>query len=248
MTATDHIDSLEELGFLVVSEDGLILRSPHADAFAVIIFDGGRAHVTFRTILENGRIVETLLRAGRPTSDVGHWDSSLTAEEREGAAIIRGEPEWLTGADHPWGGLYSETLEASVRALWGRHSERLENVAGGREIPPHTDEALYDRISQRVASIRSAHATIAHGSFWAVLALIALVGALGILLALGHTPPGAVSLTLWAIGLYVTHDVARLAWPHRAGARIASFLPWPRIVPLRKLRPWRAPSDPEAPA
>jgi len=248
MTPDDHIDALDALNFVPLSTDGLIMRSPQADAFAEIAFRAGVPHVVFRTILENGRIVETLLRSGRPTYDVGHWDTSLTDEEREGALIIRGEPEWLSGADHPWGGLYSETLEAPVRALWGRHCQRLESIAGGRELPTHGDELLYDRITQRVSSIRRTHAAIAHGSFWAVLGTLALLGAAGIVAVLGQTPPGALSLTLWASGLYVTHDVARLAWPHRAGARIASLLPLPRVVPLRKLRPWRAPGDPEAPA
>ncbi len=237
MTAPTNIDALDALSFEAVSSDGLLMRSPQGDAFAEVNFHRGVHHLAFRTILQNGRIIETLLRRGRPGGDVGHWDSSLTEEEREGAAIIRGESEWLTGADHPWGGLYSETLDASVRALWGRHCERLDAISADAELPEHTDEALYDRITQRVASIRAAHAAIAHGSFWAVLGVVALVGAIGILAMLGQTPPGALSLTLWVGGLYVTHDVARLAWPHRAGARIASSLPWPRVVPLHKLRP-----------
>lgn len=158
-----------------------VLSSPDRRAFAAVVSHFDEHLLSLRTLTAAGVVVETTMAPQARTAEMpetltagifgGRWLGRLAG--RLGQRLGKEGPAWIREA-RPEAGYYltlvapaenapemreAGATEAQAAALWQRHRERLATVAGGAEIPPHDDLALYLALLWRTEQVTDAFAT-----------------------------------------------------------------------------------------
>ncbi|MBI5954118.1 MAG: hypothetical protein HY865_20870 [Chloroflexi bacterium] len=199
----------------------------------------------FRTIFENGVVVETSIRPQRLPE---HRDMLQPLRDALEAKPIqkflnwtRGNPPWVT-SHRPAAGYHFEAVDnPTPREIWERHKQRVADVAKKQRarIPPHNYIRLLFAMVMRKRQISQFQEKFASRGEIVVVAILLLVLALFFILV-GGTFFGYEFETSREIGMGLgisTFFIALLgvAWGQRVTPLIVRWLPFPRLQSLREL-------------
>ena len=164
LTPTLEVLGFEPLGLTAVGSEGAVAavwvhRSGTAWAEPEW-FPGRKPHLTFRSIFEDGTIVQTSM-------------------PREG--LLRLLPFW-TRQHHPKAGYFLEERAAMPHEVWARHQERIAEHARARSTsaPPHSSMDLFLAMAQRTLRIARIRTRIAQ--------VVGLVAFLAVAIPVTFTP------------------------------------------------------------
>jgi hypothetical protein len=201
--------------------------------------------LSFRTILENGVVVETGIRPVRLPERRDTIQPLRDALELKPVQKfinwVMGGPRW--GMHHrPMAGYHCEFMDnPATREIWMHHKRRVEEIAKRQQtrIPPQNDMRFVFAMILRRQQISQFQERFVTWGETALFVLLLLVLALFFLsvgsetLRLGFNLPMEVILTLGFSTFFIA--LVGVAWPLRIAAGVARYLPWPRILPLKEL-------------
>lgn len=164
-----------------------VLRSPDRKSFVLIdkYFDGPL--LVFRTVLENGLVVETTMQPRRapqieflPLGTAGGGLLGNLMNKLMNLALPK-PPLWVR-ENWPSAGYFLELVaERRVRALWKRHGERVSQIQQqhNASIPPHDNLDLQVSINRRAYHIVEYKARLGQVLDWALIGVF-VVGSFGV--------------------------------------------------------------------
>jgi hypothetical protein len=201
--------------------------------------------LTFRTVLENGVVIETGMRPARlpeRRDAIQPLRDALEAKPiQKFINLVMGGPDW--GMYHrPMAGYLCEYMtNPAPQKLWLRHKQRIEVIAKKHQarIPPQNDMSLvFATILRRQHINQFQERLIARGemAIFIVLLLVLAVFFISIgsdIFGLGFKLPREIVLILGISTFFIA--LFGVAWPLRIATIFARCLPWPRIQPLATL-------------
>lgn len=148
-----------------------VMTAPNRRALAAVENAFGGPVVSLRTLLEDGRIVETTMKPVRPPQNLDPFGTMLTGNTHSTNLPLQATaklmqlgtgklPLWPRG-DWPRAGYQVELVDTrDVSLLWQRHQQRLADSGQSQsaEIRPHTTLPLYFCFSCRTNEVQAHHA------------------------------------------------------------------------------------------
>jgi hypothetical protein len=143
-----------------------VMTSPDQRAFAAVENAFGAPVVSIRTLMENGRIVETTMKPTRPPQVLSSFENLSNSQGDQANPPMPITPKWMQftmgrlplwpRGNWPKAGYHLELIETrNVGELWRRHQQRLEAIqqSNPASIRPHIAVPMYLAFNGRTVEI-----------------------------------------------------------------------------------------------
>ncbi len=232
-----------------------ILTDPGQKMFAVVENNFGGPLVCFRTLFENGMVVETTKKPARAPEVSLFPDAPFLQGDFIFSFIMRmmklaiGKPALWVRENWPQAGYYLELVDTQdALSIWRRHQERVNQLAQSSDVAvmPHDSLDLYVGICRRTYQIHEHHGrwrgiltNVAMGLFLVLFFSIIIVFPIitGLLKKSGQLPSVGITITIFLVLILAVSLLGVLVFPliGLINTRIVPRLPGPKLQTAAEL-------------